>query len=38
MEVNWVNQLSGYQHSLKYIILCLAEKRNLYRFRKAWGE
>jgi len=29
MEVNRVNQLSGYQHSLKYIILCLAEKKKL---------
>ncbi len=28
MEVNAYQQLFGYQHSLKYLILCSAEERN----------
>jgi len=28
MEVNGVHQLSGYQHSSKYLHLCSAEERN----------
>jgi len=30
MEVN--GAVSGYQHSSKYILLCLAERGNSYRF------
>jgi len=37
MEVNGVHQLSSYQHSSKYLLLCSAEDRNSYRFGTTWG-
>jgi len=37
MEFNGVHQLSGYRHSLKYLLLCSAEERNSYRFEKLEG-
>ncbi len=35
MEVYRDHQLFGYQHSLKYHILCLAEEINAYRLGKS---
>jgi len=32
MEVNGYRQLSGYQHSSEYLLLCPTEERNSYRF------
>jgi len=37
MEVNRVHQLSGYQHSSKYLLLCSTDGINLYRFGTTWG-
>jgi len=37
MLVNGCRQKSGYQHSLKYNLLCSTEERNSYRFGTAWG-
>ncbi len=37
MEVNGYQQLFGYQHSLKYLLLNLTEERNLYRLGTTWG-
>jgi len=37
IEFNGVHQLSGYQHSSKYLPLCSAEERNSYRFETIWG-
>ncbi len=36
MEVNGYQQLFGYQHSLKYLLLNLTEERNLYRLGTTW--
>jgi len=36
MQVNGCRQLSGYQHSLKYLF-CSAEEINSYRFWTTWG-
>jgi len=37
MFVNGCRKKSGYQHSLKYNLLCSTEERNSYRFGTAWG-
>ncbi len=37
MEVNGYCQLVGYAHSSKYLLLCLTEERNSYRFGMTWG-
>ncbi len=40
MKINWDQQLFGYSHSSKYLLLCSSEKSNLYRttreVRGAW--
>jgi len=30
MEVNWDEQLFGYRHFSKYLLLCYTQERNLY--------
>jgi len=35
--VNVGRDLLGYKHSSKYLCLCSAEQRNLYRFGTTWG-
>jgi len=36
MEVNGAHQLFGCPYSSKYLLLCLAEERNSYRFGTTW--
>jgi len=36
MEFNGVQQMFGYRHSSKYLLLCSAEERNSYRFETTW--
>jgi len=36
MEINGRRQLSGYQYSLKYLILCSTVERNSYRVGTTW--
>jgi len=36
IKVNGCHQLSGYQHSLKYLILCSTEERNSNRNSNFW--
>ena len=37
MEVNGFRQLSGYQHSSKYLLFTSTEERNSYRFGTTYG-
>jgi len=37
MEINGHHQLSGYHHSLKYLILCSTEERNSYWVGTTYG-
>jgi len=38
LEVNGYRQLSGYQHSIKYLLLCSIEERSSYRFGNTWWQ